>query len=81
MKRSKQREDAKRVVQLCTLTKISSEIGFLSLNWAIPEKRWELSTYFFEKKAQLKFLGLLFHPWKFWENTKLFIPKKSCNII
>ena len=81
MKRSKQREDAKRVVQLCTLTKIASKIGFLSLNWAIPEKRWELSTYFFEKKAQLKFLGLLFHPWKFWENTKLFIPKKSCNII
>ena len=51
----------KRVVQLCTLTKISSEIGFLSVNWAIPEKRWELSTY-----IQLEFLGLLFHPWKFW---------------
>ena len=55
----------KRVVQLCTLTKISSEIGFLSVNWAIPEKRWEFSTYGLEKK-QLKFLGLLFHPWKFW---------------
>ena len=51
----------KRVVQLCTLTKISSEISFLSVNWAIPEKRWELSTY-----IQLEFLGLLFHPWKFW---------------
>ena len=47
----------KRVVQLCTLTKISSEIGFLSVNWAIPEKRWELSTYFFEKKKQLEILG------------------------
>ena len=44
----------KRVVQLCTLTKISSEIGFLSVNWAIPEKRWELSTYFFEKKNNWK---------------------------
>ena len=51
----------KRVVQLCLLTKISSEIGFLSVNWAIPEKRWEFSTY-----IQLEFLGLLFHPWKFW---------------
>ena len=47
----------KRVAQLCTLTKISSEIGFLSVNWAIPEKRWELSTYFFEKKNN----------WKFWK--------------
>ena len=28
----------KRVVQLCTLTKISSEIGFFSVNWAILEK-------------------------------------------
>ena len=34
----------KRMFQLCTLTKISSEIDFLFLNWAIPEKRWELST-------------------------------------
>ena len=66
----------KRVVQLCTLTKISSEIGFLSVNWAIPEKRWELSTY-----IQLEFLGFLFHQWKFWKKTKLFIPKKSCKII
>ena len=39
----------KRGVQLCTLTKISSEIGFWSVNWAIPEKRWEWSTYFLEK--------------------------------
>ena len=46
-----------------SLTKISSEIGFLSVDWAIPEKRWELTTYFFEKK-QLEFSSLLFHPWK-----------------
>ena len=51
----------KRFVQLCALTEISSEIGFLSVNWANPEKRWELGTY-----IQLEFLGLLFHPWKFW---------------
>ena len=57
----------KRVVQLCTLTKISSEIGFLSVNWAIPEKRWELSTYFFEKKKQLEIL----------EKTKLLIAVKD----
>ena len=36
MKRSWQREDAKRVVQLCAMTNIPSEICFLSVNWAIP---------------------------------------------
>ena len=55
----------KRVVQLCTLTKISSEIDFLSVNWAIPEKKMGVEHIFFWEK-QLKFLGLLFHPWKFW---------------
>ena len=55
----------KRVIQLWTLTKIWSEIGLLSASWDIPEKRWELSTYIFEKK-QLEFVGLLFHPWKLW---------------
>ena len=55
----------KRVVQLCTLTKILSEIRFLSVNWAIPEKKWGLRTCYFEKKLP-KFLGFLFHPWKFW---------------
>ena len=39
----------KRVVQLSTMTKISSEIGFMSVNWAIPEKRWGLKTQLFEK--------------------------------
>ena len=29
----------KRVVQLCTLTKVSSETGLLSVNWSIPEKK------------------------------------------
>ena len=50
----------KRVVQLCTLTKILSKIGLFQekdASWA--------HIYVFEKKQQ-KFLGLLFHPWKFW---------------
>ena len=49
MKRSWQREDAKKGGQLCTPTKMSSEMGFLSVNWATPEKRWGLRTYFFKK--------------------------------
>ena len=61
MKRSWQREDAKKGGPALHTDKISSEIAFLSVNCAIPEKRWELSTY-----IQLEFLGLLFHPWKFW---------------
>ena len=39
------------------------DIGLLSVNWAIPEKRWWLRTYFFKKP--MEFLGLLFHsPWE-----------------
>ena len=64
----------KRVVQLCTLTKISSEIGFLSVNWAIPEKRWELSTYSWNSRFVISPMEML-------DKTKLFIPKKSCKII
>ena len=58
----------RKMVQLwCTLTKVSSNwFLFLSVNWTIPEKRWSLSTYFFEKKKQRELLGLLIHPWKFW---------------
>ena len=56
----------KRVVQLCTLTEISSEIGFLFENWAIPEKGEGWGHTFLLKKQQLEFLRLLFHPWKFW---------------
>ena len=55
----------KRVVQLCTLTKIWSEIGLLSVNWATPRKKMGVEHIRFGKK-QLEFLGLLFHPWKFW---------------
>ena len=64
----------KRVVQLCLLTKISSEIGFLSVNWAIPEKRWELSTYSWNSRFVISPMEIL-------DKTKLFIPKKSCKII
>ena len=72
----------KRVVQLCTLTKISSEIGFLSVNWAIPEKRWELSSYFFEKEKKTTGISrFVISPLDVLDKVKLFIPKKSCKII
>ena len=64
----------KRVVQLCTLTKISSEIGFLSVNWAIPEKRWELSIY------NWNFLVCYFTHGSSGQN-KAIHPKKPCKII
>ena len=67
MKRSWQREDAKKGGPALHTDKNWSEIGFLSVNWAIPEKRWELSTYFFEKKKQLEIL----------EKTKLLIAVKD----
>ena len=47
MKRSWQREDAKKGGPALHTNK-----NFISnwfINWAIPEKRWELSTYIFEK--------------------------------
>ena len=69
----------KRVVQLCTLTKVSSGIGFWSVNWAIPEKTWELSKYVFEKK-QLILQGLLFHPWNFWIQQSYSSLKNHANL-
>ena len=64
----------KRVVQLCTLKTFSSEIGFLSLNWAIPEKRWQLRTYLFEKATG--FSRFVISPLEVLDKTKLFIHKK-----
>ena len=79
MKRSWQREDAKKGVQLCTLTKISSEIGFWSVNWTIPGKRWELSTYFFEKTAWIS--RFVISPLEILDKTKLFFHIKPCKIL
>ena len=46
------------MAQLSALTKILSEIGFLSAIWAFPEKRWGLRTYFFEKTTGIsRFIG------------------------
>ena len=61
MKTSWQREDAKKGGPALHTGKNFIRNWFLVCKLAIPEKRWELSTY-----IQLEFLGLLFHPWKFW---------------
>ena len=70
MKRSWQRV---HVEKAGPTTKISSEIGFLFANWAIPEKRWGLRTYFFEITTGIsRFVTLSLesldeaklHPWK-----------------
>ena len=71
----------KRVVQLCTLTKISSKIGFLSVNWALPGKRWELSIYIRFWKKTTEISRFVISPLEILVKTKLFILKKSCKII
>ena len=74
MKRSWQREDAKKGGPALHTDKNWSEIGFLSVNWAIPEKRWELSIY------NWNFLVCYFTHGSSGQN-KAIHPKKPCKII
>ena len=71
----------KRVVQLCTLRKTLSKIGFLSGNWALPGKRWELSTYIRFWKKTTEISRFVISPLEILVKTKLFILKKSCKTI
>ena len=68
------------MVQLCTLTKVSSETGLLSVNWPIPEKKMVVEHILFLKKNP-EISRFVISPLEVLDKAKLFIPKKSCKII
>ena len=68
MKRSWQREDAKKCGPALHTDKNFIRNWFLvfKLGYFRKQKRVEHILFWKKKKKTLKFLGLLFHPWTFW---------------
>ena len=75
MKRSWQREDAKKGGPA-----LHTDKNFIK-NWALPGKRCELSTYIRFWKKATEISRFVISPLEILVKTKLFILKKSCKII
>ena len=76
MKRSWQREDAKKGGPALHTDKSFIRNWFLVWNLGYPRKTMGV------EHIQLEFLGLLFHPWKFWTKqnySSLKYPAKLCD--
>ena len=79
MKRSWQREDAKKGGPALHSDKNFIRNWFLICKLGYSRKKMEVEHILFWEK-QLKFLGLLFHPWKFWTKQNYSFQKNPAKL-